>query len=308
MSGTSREAGPAIRSETLGGALVGLASVLFGTVVVFGKFALRTGLPVFSVLAFRFTASALIVAAALTGLRRPLAAAPGERLGLVAVGMAGYAVEASFFFAALRHGTAAAVTLLFFTYPVFVTLASWALGRGRPTRLTLASLACAVVGAALVVGTGGGLAIEALGALFVLGSAVTYTGYLIGAHHVLKRTSALTGAMWQAASAGLGLAAFAGLTGNFRLPSGWGQWGPILGMAVSTAGAFFCLLEGLQRLGAVRTAIISATEPLAAALLAFAFLGEAVSPGTAVGGALILAGAVTGSLARATPAAEPPLP
>ncbi len=296
-------------SEAVGGLLVGLASVLFGTVVVLGKLALRRGLPVFSMLAVRFGIAAAILAAVLAVLRRPLAAARGERLGVVVLGVAGYAVESAFFFSAIRHGSAAAVTLLFFTYPVFVTLLSWALGRGRPTRLTVVSLVCAVAGAAVVVGTGGGLTIATLGVVLALTSAVMYSCYLIGADRVLRRTAALTSSMWVAGSAAVGLGAYALATGAARAPDGWREWGPILGMGLATAGAFVCLLEGLQRLGAVRTAIIAATEPLATAMLAFLLLREAVSLGTAAGGALILAGAVTAGLARVgPPPAEPPIP
>jgi drug/metabolite transporter (DMT)-like permease len=58
----------------------------------------------------------------------------------------------------------------------------------------------------------------------------------------------------------------------------------------------------------VRTSIISATEPLSAALLGFLFLGESVSAGTALGGALILAGAVIASLARAATPQEQQIP
>lgn len=296
------------RGETLGGVLVGLASLLFGFVVVFGKLALRSGLPVFAMLAVRFGIAAVILAAVLVALRQPLAAERGERGGLVALGIAGYAAEASFFFAALRHGTAAAVTLLFFTYPVLVTLAMWALGRGRPTRLTVGSLACAVTGAAVVVGTGGGLSIEGIGALFAFGSASLYTAYLIGTDHVVKATSPLTTAMWVATSAGAGLGAYSAVTGQFRAPSGWDGWGPVLGMALATAAAFVCLMAGLRRVGPVRTAIISATEPLSAALLAFVFLDESVALGIVIGGVLILAGAVAASVARAAGPAEPPIP
>lgn len=79
-------------------------------------------------------------------------------------------------------------------------------------------------------------------------------------------------------------------------------------MAVATAGAFVCLFGGLRRLGAVRTSIVSSTEPLAASLLAVAFLGESVGLSVAVGGALIVGGAIIASLALAAPPAEPPLP
>jgi len=79
---------------------------------------------------------------------------------------------------------------------------------------------------------------------------------------------------------------------------GLAQWGPVLGSGAFTAGAFVCLLAGLRRIGPVRAAIVSATEPLAASVLAVIFLRESLGAATVVGGTLILAGAVTASLAR----------
>jgi len=76
-------------------------------------------------------------------------------------------------------------------------------------------------------------------------------------------------------------------------------------MAAFTAGAFVCLFAGLRRLGAVRTSIVAATEPLAAAALAVIFLSERLHAGTVLGGLLILAGAIAASIARQGPAAEP---
>lgn len=310
MSTTSRVRPAALRrgGEALGGLLVGASALQFGTIVLFGKLSLRADIPVFDLLAARFAIAAALLVPVLALLRRPLLPAPGERVGIVIVGMAGYGVEAMFFFAALRHGTAAAVTLLFFTYPVSVTLTTWAMGRGRPNRLTVLSLASAVAGAALVVGTGAGLAVSTVGVVLALMSALTYTGYLIGADHVLKRTNALTAAAWQAGAASVGLATVGAVDGGLQLPTGWGEWWPLLGMALATSAAFFCLLEGLQRLGAVRTAIISSLEPFAAAVLGFVFLNEAVGIGVAAGGVLIVIGAIAAALARAAPMVEPPLP
>jgi drug/metabolite transporter (DMT)-like permease len=82
----------------------------------------------------------------------------------------------------------------------------------------------------------------------------------------------------------------------------------VLGTAAFTAGAFFCLFAGLRRLGPVRTSIVAATEPLAASALAVAFLHQRLTAGIVGGGVLILAGAVTASLARRDHAAEPPVP
>src|SRR5439155_18372826 len=149
-------------AETLGGALIALAALQFGTVVVLGKVVQRH-LSVPSMLALRFGIAALVLVAALVVRRETVLPAPGERLPLAALGMLGYAFESAMFFLGLRHGQAAAVTLLFFTYPVIVALASWALGRGAPGWLLGGSLMCAVSGAALVVLASGGLAIRPLG-------------------------------------------------------------------------------------------------------------------------------------------------
>ena len=260
----------------MGGALAALASLQFGVIVVVGKRVLERGMSVESMLAFRFAVAAIVLTAALVVLGRPLVAAPGERRGLALLAVFGYAVEATFFFTAARHGTAASVTLLFFTYPVFVALGAWLFGRGAPARLTMFALMCAVAGAAIVAGTGAGLSIEVAGVVFALAAAVTFSAYLVGADFVLRSTNPMTSAMWVSGGA--------------------------------SAGAFVCLMGALQRIGAVRTAIVSATEPLSAALLGYLYLGESVSVGTAVGGALILLGAVLASLARASTPREPQIP
>jgi DME family drug/metabolite transporter len=276
---------------------------------VLGKIATRAGgLPIPSMLAVRFAVSATLLAAALVVLRRPLRAAPGEGWRLAVLGAVGYSVEAVFFFAGLKHATAAAATLLFFTYPVAVAAGAFLLGRGLPGWLLGAALAGAVGGAAVVAVSGGGVDIDGIGVALELGSALTFAVYLVGAEAVLRRTDSLTGAMWVAAAAAAGLAAYAAISGTADAPSGWRQWGPVLGMGAFTAGAFFTLFAGLRRLGAVRTAILSASEPLTAAALAAVFLGERVGGGTVVGGLMILCAAVAASVARGRAPAEPPIP
>jgi drug/metabolite transporter (DMT)-like permease len=292
-------------NDLLGGTLIVLTSLQFGAVVVLGKVATRRGLGETSLLAFRFAIAALLMAGALFAVRQPLRAAKGEGWRLFGLGVAGYAVEAELFFAALPHGTVPAVTLLFFTYPVFVALLALATGKGLPGWLLGGALASAMAGAAVVVLAGGRAAIDSTGVGFALGSALTFSLYLVGAGAVLKRTNSLTGSMWVSAAAGIALGVFAEATGKAQLPRGWHQWGPVIGMAAFTAGAFVCLFAGLRRLGAVRTSIVAATEPLAAAALAVIFLSERLDAGTVLGGLLILAGAIAASIARRGPAAEP---
>lgn len=284
--------------ETLGALFVALAAVLFGGTVILGKLLANRDYPVTSMLAIRFGIGATLLAGTLALLRQPLRPAPGEARGLIALGAVGYAAESTLFFLALRHGTASAVTLLFFTYPALVAVYSAVLGMGLPGWLTIGSLVAAVAGAALVVGASGGLAVSGAGVAFALGSALTFSLYLIGAEVVLQRTSSLAASMWVSASASMALGAMALLGGDGRLPVGPREWWPIVGMGAFTAAAFSSLFIGLRRLGAVRTSIIAALEPVAAAGLAFVFLDEPLRAGTVAGGVLILFASVTASVAR----------
>jgi drug/metabolite transporter (DMT)-like permease len=298
----------ATRRDLFGGVLAAAASLQFGVIVVVGKRVLERGMTVESMLAFRFSVAASLLVLVLVALRRPVLAAPGERAGTAALAVFGYGVEATFFFTAARHGTAAAVTLLFFTYPVFVTLGAWFFGRRSPARLTVAALVLAVVGAGIVAGTGAGLSIDSTGVMFALAAAVTYSAYLLGADAVLRRTPPLTSAMWISAGASIGLFVFSSVSGRYTSPTSAADWWSLLAMGAASAGAFVCLMGALQRIGAVRTAIVSATEPLSAALLGYVFLDEAVDAGTAIGGGLILVAAVMASLARAAMPREQQIP
>jgi drug/metabolite transporter (DMT)-like permease len=298
--GATAEAGG---RDPIGGAFIAVASVLFGGVVILGK-TLPEDLPVTSMLAVRFAVAALLLALVLALRRQPLRAARGEGRRLVLLGAVGYAVESAFFFLALDRGTAAAVTLLFFTYPVLVTVLSAVLGMGLPGWLVGGSLLVAVTGAALVVASGGGLDITAAGIGFALASALTFSFYLLGADALVSKTSSLGSAMWVSASAAAALAIYAVTGGAERFPEGLQEWLRVSAMGVLTAAAFVSLFLGLRRVGAVRTAIIAALEPVATSVMAVAILGEVLRPGVAIGGALILAAAVAASLARRRPRAE----
>ena len=284
------------RRDVVGSTFVAGAALMFGGVVVIGK-VVGEDLPVSSLLSIRFATAATVLAVLLIISRRSLRPARGEWWRLLVLGGIGYAVESGLFFLALERGTAATVTLLFYTYPVWVALLAMALGRGLPGWLVGGSLLAALAGTALVVTSSGGLDITTLGLAFALGAAVTFSFYLLGAEASLRRTSSLVAAMWVSLAASVTLGTTSGFTQG-RLPAGANEWVPVLSMGVLTAGAFFLLFLGLRRVGAVRTSIIASLEPVVAALLAAAFIDEPLRLGVAGGGLLILAAAVASSLAR----------
>jgi drug/metabolite transporter (DMT)-like permease len=292
------------RRDIAGGLLVVLAALLFGGIVTIGRSEPLRDVPVSALLSIRFGTAAILLAVLLLVARQPIRPAPGEGRRLLLLGALGYGIESAFFFLALTRGTAATVTLLFYTYPVWVAVLSGVLGMGLPGLLVGGSLVAAVAGSGVVVASSGGLDITGLGIAFALASAVTISFFLTGLEALVPRTSPLGASMWIALSASAAHATFALVSGTGRLPTWPDEWLAILAMGVLTSGAFSLLFLGVRRLGAVRSSIISSLEPVAAAILALAFLGEVLRLGVVAGGGLILAGAVAASLARGVPEPE----
>ncbi len=295
------------RDDLIGGGYAVVASVAFSGVTVMGRSLAVAGVDVTSILAVRFGVASLVLFLVLPVARQPVRPPGSEWPKLIALGVFGYAVEAGFFFAALREGTATAVTLLFFTYPVVVTIGSMLLGRGMPGWLVAGSLVAALAGTAIVVGSGGGIDISTVGIVLALASSVMFSAYFLGAEATLRETPSLTGAAWVAGSASAALAATALVTGNAELPESSAQTLTLLAMGGLTAVAFVTLFGALRRLGAVRTSVVMATEPVAAAAFAIAFLEEPLRALMVLGGVLIVMGAVGASVARGAPEGEIPV-
>ena len=304
MSEVSPRRAATPRQELTGSLFTVLMAVQFAFVVIFGKAALHGKLP-FVVLSMRFGGTAVILLGLLVVTGRPMLPEKGERLGLVLAGTAGYGTESAFYFAALNHGNAATVTLLFYTYPAMVMLATIALDRRPPRGMLWFALAFAVAGSAIVVIGGAGVEIEVVGIVLALSCATAYSCYLIGTDRVVERTNPMTSSLWLAAGACVANVVFAVAFGATKVPGDFDVLWRIGAMSVFTASAFIAMLAGLQRIGAVRNAIIGVLEPLAVAVLAVLFLGEPLSATTAVGGTLILGGAVVAALVRTTSISEP---
>lgn len=291
------------QQELLGSVLSGLMALQFAVVVLFGKNVAAGELP-FPMLALRFAGQSVLLLLVLLLLRKPLLPAPGERLPLVLASTIGYGTEAALFFSALNHGKAGAVTLLFYTYPVWVMLVTIGLDRRMPAGRLFVALLLALGGSVIVIVGGGEVEVAPLGIVLALATSATYTAYLIAADRTVRRTDPVTAAAWLGGGAATANVVFAFAFGVTDLPSG-SSWPYLVGMAVFSAGAFAAMLGGLQLVGAVRNAIIGVLEPFTVAVLAAIFLSEPITAPTTIGGLLILVGAVIATLVRTTSTAEP---
>jgi drug/metabolite transporter (DMT)-like permease len=275
----------------------------FAAVVIFGKQVAAGELP-FPMLAIRFFGQSLLLFVVLVVVRKPLMPVRGERLPLILAATIGYGTEAAFFFTGLNYGKAGAITLLFYLYPVWVMLATIALDRRSPGWRLFVALLLALGGSAVVIVGGGEVEVESLGIVLALATSLTYTVYLITVDRTVRRTDPVTAAAWLGAGAALANVTFTIAFQVTEFPEA-SSWPYLLGMAVFSAGAFAAMLGGLQLVGAVRNAIIGVMEPLGVAVLAAFFLDEPLTAPTAIGGALILGGAILATLVRTTTVREP---
>jgi drug/metabolite transporter (DMT)-like permease len=285
------------RHDLIGPALAASAGILLAIVVITGKPALGGGVP-FTLLAFRFAGTAVILAVVALATGQGLRPASGEGRGMLAAGFLGYGVESALFFSALNHGTAAAVALLFYTYPVYTMLVALATKRMPSNRSLWLALAAAMLGVSILVAGGGTLALDRIGVILALTCALGYTLYMTVTDRVLQRSHPITGAIFLASGAAAMNLALALVSGSFEFPAGWDEWRPIAIMALATATAFVCVLGAIKRIGAVRTSIIAVSEPLAVTLLGALVLEEPLTVWIAIGGVFILTAGVIATLAR----------
>src|SRR3954463_3242668 len=134
---------------------------------IFGKLAYDQGVNVGTLLAARFTFGALLFwTLVLAG--GSLREARGLRrrdvgIGL-ALGAAGYAAQAGFYFVALERIDASILSLLLYTFPAMVTVAAVLLGRERVNSRRLVALALTSAGLVLVLAGAAAGAFDPLGA------------------------------------------------------------------------------------------------------------------------------------------------
>lgn len=272
-------------------ALAALGAFCFGLTIVFNRAAARDGLGAATTLSIRFAIAGLLLLGVLRFLGRPMLPPRGERLRVAVLGCGLYAIEATFFFMALERGTAAAVALLFYTYPVVVTIAEASFGWMRLRAVTVVALVLSVGGAAVVAIGGGRVSITTVGILCIFGSVCAFSTYVIASDRLLVETDSLTAAGWTALGGSVGVLVSGVVQGTLVRP-GAGQMGSLTGNAIATAAAFTLFFVILGRLGPSRTAIVMALEAVAGIVLAAVFLDESVKPIVAVGGAAVLAGAL----------------
>ena len=187
--------------------------------------------------------------------------------------------------------------LAFNTYPLWAAFWAWALYRHRPERAVLMAmpvilfglaLALDVVGAASGLGAQGQWARIGAGAAFATAAAATFGLILVLTQH---EVAALDGRFRSALTMGIVAVltfAFAGTQTGLHLPSAPAGWWGLAALTVLYGTGFTVMFTLLPKLGVVGSSPIMNVEPVAALLLAWPILGQAMAPVQWLGAVLVV--------------------
>jgi len=293
------------------------AALLFAVNGSVSKVLLTSGMSAERLTELRSTATWLVLAGILlvTAPRR-LRISWREVPFLAIYGVIGVAFTQWFYFVAIERLPVGVALLFEYTAPLMVAL--WArFVYGEPVRRRVwAALGLSLTGLALVarVWQGlGGEGLDPLGVLAGLGAAVALASYfLLGEHGVADRdptsltcwTFFFAAAFWAVLQpwwtfdpATLGTQVpLLGALGDVTAPT-WAlvAWVVVLGTVVP----FTLELTALRHLPATRVGIVAMLEPVAAAVVAWVWLGEALAAVQLLGGLVVLVGIVAAQTARA---------
>lgn len=267
---------------------VAIASVCFGFLGVFGKFAFAAGVSVGSLLSVRFGLAAVFLALALVALR------PGSlKIGLKQtvlsffLGFFGYAVFSTLYFMAVRGLSVPLAVLLLYTFPFWTVVINAVLGE-KPKSSSLFGLCGALIGLALLLW--GEIRADSVSAFVCgVGSGLTYALYIIASSRYQKGVSPMGSGFWIIVGAAIGLWIFHHPSPSTIATWNSSQWMPLVGLAIVCTIAPLTLIQaGLQTLTSSETAILSMIEPVTATLAASALLNENLAQRQIVGGILVL--------------------
>ena len=216
-------------------------------------------------------------------------------IGVIGLGILFFGVCFSLFNWALSFTTAARGALAMSTLPLLTMVAAALLGVERLTLRKTAGVLIAIGGTSLALATGLGDAPPDAwrGDLITLAAALCMALYNIWSRPFFKRSSPLK---YVTATMGAGsafIAIVAGVLGDFSVVAGYGepQWIAILSMGgISSALCFYLWVSALERTTPTRVASTLPLNPVTAALLAAALLGEPIGLNLVFGIVAVLAG------------------
>lgn len=231
-----------------------------------------------------FTALAVFALLRLQGVRIALPRALLGRAMLIGVALA---VQSYCLYSAVAQIPVALALLAFNSFPVMLSLMTWAAGRGRPSRHAAIAMPIALIGLSIALDVWG----KPIGAgvLWALAAALAFAVTLFLTELWLKEVDGRLRSALTMATIALIVAVLGGAAGAFSAPVDGTGWLGLLLLSVFYGLAITSLFVVLPMLGSASYAVVLNFEPISLLILGWVILGQAIAPLQVFGAFIVVA-------------------
>ncbi len=299
------------RSATVGYLLYLPAALMFALNGTVSKQLLVGGVDSLRLTQLRVTA-AFLVLLVFVALSRPktLRLKRSELPLLLMYGIAGVAMTQWLYFVAIERLPVGVALLIEFTAPLMVVLWVRFAWHQQVRDRVWGALVLSLLGLAMVGQVWDGFSLDVIGVVAGFGAAVALVVYYLSGERGVRSRDPVSLTMWGFGAASLlwafvspwwsfpwdAVGAVHGEIGPLTDISGW--WLAAYMVLLGTVVPFALVLFSLRHLTGSQASIVGMAEPLMASAIAWAVLGEAMTPVQILGGAIVLIGVVIAENSR----------
>ncbi len=249
------------------------------------------GMDLYSVLFFRYLFAIPILAIMLKIRRRDFSIEKADVVPLIILGIL-FALSSITLFSSYHHMDVGIASTILFVYPIMVALIMFFFFKEKISIKTIACIAVALLGIALLCKSGEGAVVSAEGVLFVLGSALSYSIYIVLVNKSrIRKMATIKVTMYVLSIGWLVFAAKALISGQLNTPSSeqWYLWFYVLALSIfPTIISLICTTEAIQCIGSTPTAILGVLEPVTAVFFGIVIFDEIMTTRIALGLILVI--------------------
>lgn len=282
-----------MNNKAKGYLLAAVSSATYGMNPLFSLPLYADSMSVDSVLFFRYLFAVPMVALMVKSRGRSFSVSRNEILPLLLVGVF-FVLSSITLFRSYHYMDSGIASTILFVYPVMVALIMALFFKEKIALQTWACIALALGGVGLLYKAPDGATLSFVGIMFVLGSALAYTLYIVAINKsVLKDTPSVKVTFYVILLGFLVFSVLAIVNGGVDTPTRWYLWLDIFAFALlPTVLSMYCATKAIVYIGSTATAILGALEPLTAVFFGVTLFGETLG-GRDIAGLVLIIVSVT---------------
>ncbi|EKD70643.1 MAG: integral membrane protein [uncultured bacterium] len=282
-------------NEFRGMMLAALSGILFGSLGLLGTKLIQQHISVVNMLFWRFFIASIWIYMGLIFSRKRLILPPNHKLFLGKIFIfftLCYSSGSAFYFIASEYIGTGLAMVIFFSFPIFVTLFAWLFDHLPLTKTIFLALLTVIFGLYLLKGNSD-VSRHFMGVLLSLVASFCYAIYVYSNQHLTKIIDSRTLTLLTCVGATILFFIFSCYTHTFFIPKNWLTWLEIIAISVvATALPIQLLLDGLQYINPIKASILAVLEPVITVIFGVLFLNEMINFQQVIGIIIVLIGAI----------------